>query len=397
MIYLILSGRESRVLVQSVQLFLQQLIIGIQLGSVYALIAVGYTMVYGVLQFINFAHGDVYMVGAYMGLFVVTGFSAQAVDAQAMTVVLGMVAIVALLVSMRGHWRDPKAIAIRFISFGVVFVALGLVVRVFLAVGTRLFGMITGVASHSVVIGGLLGLLVSVTWCGLLGLVIERSAYKPVRGTGRLTALITAIGVSLLIENGGQAVFGAHNQAYTIGVLPGGPELISAPLFLRLGPISLSLNRGETIVLIIAAILVSGLIYIIRYTRIGRSMRAVAFDRDAAALMGINTDTVIAFTFFLGAALAGAGGFLNYGLTQFSFDTQTGIMFGLKAFVAAVLGGIGNLGGAVLGGIIMGVAETFVGISPFGTYKEAIAFVILIAILLFRPAGLLGRYTVEKV
>jgi branched-chain amino acid transport system permease protein len=383
--------------VQFVQTFVQQLIIGVQLGSVYALIAVGYTMVYGVLQFINFAHGDVYMVGAYMGLFVVTGFSERAVDSQAMVVVLSMVLIVALLVSMRGHWRDPKAIAVRFVSFGVVFALLGVIVRVFLTIGTKVFGVITGVASHSVVLGGLLGLLVSVTWCGLLGLLIERTAYKPIRGAGRLTALITAIGISLLIENGGQAVFGAHNQAYSIGTLPGGAALISAPLNVKLGPLSLSLNRGEMIVLVLATVLVSGLIYIIRYTRMGKAMRAVAFDRDAAALMGINTDTVIAFTFFLGAALAGAGGFLNYGLTQFSFDTQTGIMFGLKAFVAAVLGGIGNLGGAVLGGIIMGIAETFVGISPFGTYKEAIAFIILIAILLFRPAGLLGRYTVEKV
>ena len=382
---------------QAVQLFLQQLIIGVQLGSVYALIAVGYTMVYGVLQFINFAHGDVYMVGAYMGLFTVVGFKAANVDSQAMTVVLGMILCVALLVSMRGHWRDPKAIAIRFGGFALAFALLGTIVSVFLKVGEQFFHVVTNVAQGSVLIGGIIGLLISVVWCGFLGIAIERTAYKPVRGTGRLTALITAIGVSLLIENGGQAVFGAHNQAYSIGNLSGGKTTVADSLNLHLGSITLSLNKGELIVLFAAVTLVSLLIYIVKYTRMGKAMRAVAFDREAAALMGINTDTVIAFTFLLGSALAGAGGFLNYGLTQFSFDTQTGVMFGLKAFVAAVLGGVGNLSGAVLGGLIMGIAETFVGISPFGTYKEAIAFIILIVILLFRPAGLLGRFTVEKV
>ncbi len=382
---------------QSLQLFLQQLVNGIQLGSVYALVAVGYTMVYGVLQFINFAHGDVYMVGAFMGMFAVMGLSAGSVDRQAMVVVLGMILIVALLVSLRGHWRDPKGIAVRLVGFGVVFALLGSIVRLLLTGSFWLFGGISRVAHHSVLVGGCVALLVSMVWCGLLGLVIERTAYKPIRGTGRLTALITAIGISLLLENGGLAVFGASTQAYTIAALPGGQELIGNTLTIHLGSIVLSINRGQALVLVAAVILVGLLLYIVRRTRIGKAMRAVAYDREAAALMGINTDTVIAFTFLIGSALAGAGGFLYYGLTQVPFDTQTGVMFGLKAFVAAVLGGIGNLAGAVLGGLIMGVAETFVAGSPFSSYRDAIAFIILIVILLFRPAGLLGRYTVEKV
>jgi branched-chain amino acid transport system permease protein len=286
---------------------------------------------------------------------------------------------------------------LRLVGFGIAFALLGVLVNLFLAFGVRLFGGITRLAQQSVITGGILGLLVSIVWCALLGLLIERTAYKPIRGSGRLTALITAIAISLLIENGGQAVFGARTQAYSIATLPGGDKLVGESLDLHLGRIALSINRGQVIVLVAAVLLVALLLYIVRNTRMGKAMRAVAYDREAAALMGINTDTVIAFTFLLGSALAGAGGFLNYGLTQFSFDTQTGIMFGLKAFVAAVLGGIGNLGGAVLGGVIMGLAETFVAGSPFSSYKDAIAFIILIVILLFRPAGLLGRYTVEKV
>ncbi len=381
----------------SLQLFLQQLINGIELGSVYALIAVGYTMVYGVLQFINFAHGDVYMVGAFMGMFAVTGLTAASVNRQAMIIVLGMILIVALLVSLCGHWRDPKTIVLRLVAFGAAFALLGVLVTLFLNIGFWLFGHIASVSQRSVIAGGILALLVSLLWCGLLGLLIERTAYKPVRGSSRLTALITAIGVSLLLENGGEAVFGSRTQAYTIASLPGGKALVGDTLNLHLGSVVLSVNRGQMIVLVAAVCLVALLLYIVRRTRLGKAMRAVAYDRDAAALMGINTDTVIAFTFMVGSALAGAGGFLNYGLTQFPFDTRTGVMFGLKAFVAAVLGGIGNLGGAVLGGLIMGLAETFVAGSPFSSFRDAIAFLILIIILLFRPAGLLGRYTVEKV
>lgn len=382
---------------QAFQLFLQQLINGIQLGSIYALIAIGYTIVYGVLQFINFAHGDVYMVGAYMGMFTVLGFTAASVNRQAIVVVLAMILIVSLLVSMRGKWRNPKAAGIRFAGFGIAFALLGAFVNAFLFVGFRVFAGIHGIAAHSVIAGGLIALIISIVWCALLGLVIERTAYKPVRGTGRLTALITAIGVSLLLQNGGQAVFGPASRSYTIATLPGGQHFVGDSWRIPIGAISLSINRGQVIILVVSVVLVAMLVYIVQHTRMGRAMRAVSFDRETAALMGINTDKVIAFTFLLGSALAGAGGFLNFGLTQFSFTTQVGNNFGLKAFVAAVLGGIGSLNGAVVGGLIMGLAETYVAGSPFSSYKDAIAYIILIVILLFRPAGLMGRYTVEKV
>ncbi len=382
---------------QTLQLFVQQLVNGIQLGSVYALIAIGYTMVYGVLKFINFAHGDVYMIGAYMGMFVVLGFHPANIDQDALVVVLAMVLMVGLIVSLRGNLRNPRAVGLRLAGFGLAFVLLKTLCSAFVLVGEKLFGGLTSVAQTSVLVGGAVSVMVSVGWCAALGVIIERTAYKPIRGTGRLTALITAIGVSLLLENGGQAVFGARTQAYSIASLPGGQELVGATLNLNVLGLAISVNRGQVIVLVSAIVLVTLLMYIVRRTRMGKAMRAVAYDREAAALMGINTNTVISFTFLIGSAMAGAGGFLNYGLTQFSFDTNTGIMFGLKAFVAAVLGGIGNLGGAVLGGVIMGVAETFIAGSPFSSFKDAIAFVILIAILLFRPAGLLGKYTVEKV
>ncbi|MBC7526367.1 MAG: branched-chain amino acid ABC transporter permease [Chthonomonadaceae bacterium] len=381
-----------------IELFLNKLILGIQLGGVYALVAVGYTIVYGVLQFINFAHGDVYMVGAFMGMFVVKGFSEGSISSPvAMVVVLGMILIVAFFVSMRGHWKDPKGAAVRLVGFAVAFALIGTLVKLFLKGGVLLFKPITALAATNVIIGGIVALTVAVAWCAGLGVLIERTAYKPVRGTGRLTALITAIGVSLLIENGGQAVFGSDIHAYSLKDLPGGKQLLTGTLDLNLVGITLSVSKGQLIVLLATTALVLALTYIVRYTKFGKAMRAVAFDRDAAALMGINTDTIIAFTFLLGSGLAGAAGFLNFGLTGYTFDTNTGIMFGLKAFVAAVLGGIGNLYGAVLGGLVLGLAEMFVGGSPFSPYRDAIAFIILIAILLFRPSGLLGKNTVEKV
>jgi branched-chain amino acid transport system permease protein len=306
--------------VEAVQLFLQQLINGIEIGSVYALIAVGYTMVYGVLRFINFAHGDVYMLGAYFGLFVVTGL----------------------------------------------------------------------MAGHSPLAQGIAGLLVCMAACGVIGVVIERAAYRPVRRSGRLAALITAIGVSLLIENGWQAAVGATPRAYEISG-------IGQAWKVSLGKVQLSIDKGQAIVLLAAVLLTLLLIYVVRYTTVGKAIRAVSFDRETASLMGINTDTVITFTFFLGSAFAGAAGLLNYGLTQQPFDPLTGIALGLKAFIAAVLGGIGNIGGAVLGGLLMGMSEAFVGGSRLSSFRDGFAFAILIAVLLFRPSGLLGQNVAEKV
>jgi len=305
---------------ESVQLFLQQLINGIQIGAVYALIAVGYTMVYGVLRFINFAHGDVYMVGAYLGLFAVTGLLAHQVPA----------------VQMVG------------------------------------------------------GLIVCMVGCGALGVLIERMAYRPIRRSGRLAALITAIGVSLLLENGWQAVFGATPRAYQI-------HHIGQPVNVRLGGLVLNFDTGQAVVLLAAVVLTALLVYIVRRTTIGRSIRAVSFDREAAALMGVNTDAAITITFLIGSSLAGAAGLLNHGLTRQTFDPLTGIALGLKAFVAAVLGGIGNIAGAVLGGLLMGLSESFVGGSSLSSFRDAFAFIVLIAVLLFRPAGILGQNLPEKV
>ena len=306
---------------EAVQSLLQQIINGVQIGAVYALIAVGYTMVYGVLRFINFAHGDVYMLGGYFGLFAVT----QLIE-----------------------WNAPP-----LVQAG-------------------------------------LGIFTAMVACALVGVVIERSAYKPVRRSGRLTALITAIGVSLLLENSAQAMWGASPRAFTI-------EGVDRTYNLDLGGIRLIFNQGQLLVLIAAVLLTTLLVYIVRKTTIGKAVRAVSYDREAASLMGINTNTVITITFMLGAALAGAAGILNHGLTRQPFDPLIGILYGLKAFVAAVLGGIGNIGGAVLGGLLMGLTEAFVGASALSSFRDAFAFIILIAVLMFRPAGLLGQNVVEKV
>jgi len=296
---------------------LQNLIFGIQLGALYALIAIGYTMVYGVLRLINFAHGDVYMVGAYVGLTLVN--------------------------------RMGVGFASTLPGFATLFVLTMII-------------------------------------CGLLGVTIERFAYRPLRTAPRLTALITAIGVSLLLETVAQMIWGAQPSFY--------PTLLSAAPIRFLG---LELNINRLIILIASVLLMAVLWYVVTRTRVGKAMRATSYDREAAALMGINTNAVIAVTFALGSALAGAAGVLLCALTNIQIIPQAGILPGLKAFVAAVLGGIGNIPGAVLGGLVMGVAETLVAASHYSVWKDAVAFVLLILILLFRPAGMLGRAAVEKV
>jgi branched-chain amino acid transport system permease protein len=293
--------------------FLQQLLNGLSLGAIYALIALGYTMVYGVLRFINFAHADVFMVGAFIGYY------------------------------------------------------MGRIVP------------------ESTVWGGLVVLLVAMLGCALLGIVIERFAYRPLRGSATLNVLITAIGVSLLLEYSGQKIFGASPRTF--------PAIFPVRTF-HLGTLVISTN--QLIVIAVAALLVIGLQLIVYRTKMGTAMRAVSLNPKAAQLVGVNNDVVISFTFGLGSALAAAGGIL-YALNYPSIDPLMGVMPGLKAFVAAILGGIGNIPGAALGGLLLGTVETFVNGSQWSTYKDAIAFAILIVILLFRPAGLLGKFTVEKV
>lgn len=294
--------------------FLQQLINGLSLGSIYALIALGYTMVYGVLRFINFAHSDVFMAGAFAGYYLSRVFPRE--------------------------------------SFA----------------------------------GGIAVLAGSMLFCTALGIAIERFAYRPLRGSSKLNVLITAIGVSLLLENCGQLFFTANPKAF--------PTLFPARSFTLAGGTIVSSN--QIAVLAVTVVLLFSLQFIVQRTKIGTAMRAVSFNPLAASLVGINNDVIISFTFGLGSALAAAGGIL-YAVNFPTIDPLMGVLPGLKAFVAAVLGGIGNIPGAALGGLLLGILETFVNGSRWSTYTDAIAFGILILILLFRPAGILGKMQVEKV
>jgi branched-chain amino acid transport system permease protein len=299
---------------------LQQLTNGLALGAIYALIALGYTMVYGVLRFINFAHGDVFMLGAFAGYFL-----APAVN----------------------RLLPAKS----YLSGAVV-------------------------------------LVVAMVICAAIGILIEFLAYRPLRQRPKLIVLITAIGVSLFIEYTCQhrAVFGAAPRSF--------PDLIPAANW-KLG--GFVVGSHQVIVLVTTLLLLVALTFIVQKTKVGTAMRAVSFNEKAAALMGINVNFIISFTFGLGSALAGAGGIL-FAMNYASIDPLMGVQTGLKAFVAAVFGGIGNLPGAALGGVLLGIIETIAGGIPvLSPYRDGIAFAILILILLFRPAGLLGKLQPEKV
>jgi branched-chain amino acid transport system permease protein len=298
--------------------FLQQLINGLSLGAIYALIALGYTMVYGVLRFINFAHSDVFMIGAFVGYYAVE------------------------------KWH--------------------------FAAGT--------------IADGLVVLLLAMGICAVLGVVIEKLAYRPLRGRSTLTVLITAIGVSLLLQNLGQ------NQKIGFGPNPRAfPEIFPVQ---QIHVAGLTLSSNQVVVLAATVVLLVALYLIVHHTRTGTAMRALSFNATAASLVGINNDAVISFTFGLGSAMAGAGGIL-YAMNYPSIDPLMGTLPGLKAFVAAVLGGIGNLPGAALGGVLLGLVETLVVGFGGSTYRDAVAFAVLILILLLRPAGLLGKTEAEKV
>jgi branched-chain amino acid transport system permease protein len=293
---------------------LQQCINGLALGAIYALIALGYTMVYGVLRFINFAHSDVFMVGAFAGYYLA-----------------------------------------RFVP-------------------------------SASVPGGILVLLGAMAICALLGVLIEKFAYRPLRGRSTLTVLITAIGVSLLLQNVGQRVFGANPKSF--------PALFPTRYYqLDSG---LVISSAQIMVFVVTLLLLFALRHIVLHTRIGTAMRALSFNPTAASLVGINNDRVISFTFALGSALAAAGGIL-YASNYPSIDPLMGTLPGLKAFVAAVLGGIGNIAGAAVGGIVLGLVETAVVALGGSTYRDAVAFGVLILILLLRPNGLLGKRQAEKV
>jgi branched-chain amino acid transport system permease protein len=296
---------------------LQHLINGVSLGSIYALIALGYTMVFGILQLINFAHGDVFMLGAFFGYYTI-----------------------------------------------------------------RYFGLAENPSLGSL----LLVIAVAMAGCALVGYVIERFAYRRLRSAPRINVLITAVGVSLFLEFGGQILFGADPKFF--------PQVYTGFGELSFGEVRV--NSLQVIVLVISLLLMSILQFVIFHTRIGRAMRAASFSHDLASLMGIPTNTVISWTFMIGSALAGAAGVM-VGLIYPKIEPLMGVIPGLKAFVAAVLGGIGNVMGAVVGAITLGLAETFLVAYWKPTYKDALAFTILILILLFKPTGIFGSRHVEKV
>ena len=289
--------------------FLKTLISGLGLGSIYALIALGYTMVYGIAKMLNFAHGDVIMVGAYAGI--------------------------------------------------VAFTSVGLppVLTVFLSVAV----------------------------CTLLGITIEHFAYKPLRGASSLSVLITAIGMSYLLQNLALMIFGSQQQAY--------PQYVKLPQ-VKLG--SIEIDGITLLTLGVTALIMIGMTLFISRTKLGKAMRAVAEDRGAAELMGISVDKTIALTFAIGSALAAAAS-ICYGLTYVYIKPTTGAMPGIKAFTAAVFGGIGSIPGAMLGGILLGVIEQMAKtyISPL--WADAIVFAVLVLVLVIRPTGLLGKEIQEKV
>lgn len=290
--------------------FFQQLVNGLSLGSIFALVALGYTMVYGIIKLINFAHGDIYMVGAYVGFFVMTNLNLN------------------------------------------VFIALPLAMAV----------------------------------CAILGVVIEKVAYKPLRNSSRIASLITAIGVSLLLQNTMMYFMGAGARAYPENALP----------MVRFEIGGVMITSTQIVIFVISIILMILLQLIVKKTKMGKAMRAVSADKDAAELMGINTNNVISFTFAIGSALAGAAGLL-VGLYYNQITPFMGTTPGLKAFIAAVFGGIGNIPGAMLGGVSIGVIETLIAGYGFSSFKDAVVYIVLIVILLFKPSGLLGKNVKEKV
>ena len=288
---------------------LQQLVNGLILGSVYALLALGYTMVYGIIKLINFAHGDIYMIGAFMGYYLIN--------------------------------------ILKFNFF--------------------------------------LSLILAMIGTAILGVLIEFLAYRPLRNSTRIAALITAIGVSFLLEYGMIFFVGANTRSF--------PQVIKTVRF-NLGPISIS--NIQLLILGISIFLMVALQFIVQKTKMGKAMRAVSVDSDAAQLMGINVNRTISFTFALGSALAGAAGVL-IALYYNSLEPLMGMTPGIKSFVAAGLGGIGIIPGAALGGFVIGLLETFATALGLSDFRDAIVYAILIVILLIRPAGILGKNVKEKV
>jgi branched-chain amino acid transport system permease protein len=307
-------------------LFLTELVAGITHGSVYALIALGYSMVYGILKLLNFAHGDIYMVGSFIGFGLITVFGgATSLDISVWPLLLLM-----FLCAMLGG--------------------------------------------------------------GLLGVMIERFAYRRLRNAPRIAPLITALGVSFFLENAALLVLGAQYQSYNSYSWNNG-ELWTRGFTL---PAGVHVALAQIIVVVGTVVLMIFLTLFVQRAQLGKAMRATSFDREAASMMGIDVDRVIVATFFIGSALAGAAGVFN-GLAYQQVWPYMGFQAGLYAFIAAVVGGIGNLPGAVVGGLVIGLAQSFTIGYVSSTFSDAIVFVILIAVLIVRPSGVLGRAAVQKV
>jgi branched-chain amino acid transport system permease protein len=350
--------------------FLQQLINGISQGAAYALIALGYTMVYGVLRLINFAHSDVYMFGAFMGYYIANNKTFQermgsSLPSAMVVMLLAMALSAGLGILIERFAYRPGRTKTRFTA------------AFWLGVLGTAFGNLLGHSIASTLAGAGIGIVV--------GVVAELAGFRPVQQESRLGLLIIAIGVSLFLENGGQLVFGADPKFF--------PEIIPSAA-INIG--GLTVDSPKLIVLGVSIVLMVLLNIVVNYTKTGKAMRAVSFNLDAAKLMGINTDRIIAATFALGSALAAAGGIL-VSLLYPRIDPLMGVMPGLKAFVAAVLGGIGNIPGAMVGGLVLGLAEVMAVWLGSSTYRDAIAFIVLILILLFKPEGIMGKGVAEKV
>jgi branched-chain amino acid transport system permease protein len=302
--------------------FFQELVNGIIVGSLYALIALGFSMVYGVLKLLNFAHGDLYMVGAFVGYFVIQWFGGPT----ALTIPV------------------PLLLTIMFV----------------------------------------LAALLS----GGLGVAIERFAYRPLRHAPRIAPLITAIGISFFLENAALLLFGAQFRVYNT------PDFISFSSGFSVG--SVTIDAVQIMVVVLGLALMIGLRQLVNRTKLGKQMRAVAADREAAEMLGINVNFIIAATFFLGSALAGVAGVMA-GLLFNQVTNTIGFVAGLKAFTAAVVGGIGSLPGAMLGGLLIGIAESFITGYISSTFTNLLVFALLIVVMLVRPSGLLGRVQLQKV
>ena len=348
----------------------------LQLGSLYALIALGYTMVYGIIRLINFAHGEVFMVGAFIAYFLFTGAPFAVPWALLWAAVIGW-GVMFVLNLWRGRMSDPLVLA----GGAVAFVAIA-------------------VTLSAAKVGWLGAMLLSMLVTGVLGVVIDRVAYRPLRGAPRISLLITAIAVSFFLQNTGLIVF-TRNQT------PFRPETQWTE-FLEFGVFGGTVYTSRLMFLIplVTAVLVVALTLFVTRTKLGKAMRASAQDAEVAQMMGVNVNRVIATTFLLGSMLAAAGGVL-WGLNFGSLNQPAvmGILPGIKAFAAAVIGGIGSLPGAVIGGVLLGFLENFVtalfprtqDFAGLTEFKDTFAFALLIVVLLIRPSGIVGEDLSEKV